>query len=346
MEWQRGASLEGWNSFRVPATAAYRVRCHHPEELEQLGQHVLLQELALLVLGRGTNVLFVEDFPGIVCRVEFRGIRCLEDDGDTVCVEVAAGEPWHDFVAYCLQQGWYGVENLALIPGTVGAAPVHNIGAYGVELAEVLEGVQVWDMAAGDYRWLPAHQLGLRYRGSVLRDSLLGRVVITHVRFRLHRRPTSRYEYAELREFLRTHEISNPTPHDIFRAICQLRQRKLPDPAVFPNAGSFFKNPQLSTEQAEELRTRFPTVPLFQNPDGSYKVPAGWLIEQCGWKGKRCGPVGTWGSHALVVVAYSPATGADILYFATLVWRSVYERFGIALEPEVLIVPPTAWQPS
>jgi UDP-N-acetylmuramate dehydrogenase len=346
MECQQAASLREWNTFRVPARAAYRIRCTHPEELSALPERVPLAELPLLVLGAGSNVLFVGDFPGIVVRLEFSGIHCLEHDAETVCVEVAAGHPWHSFVEFCLRQGWYGLENLALIPGTVGAAPVHNIGAYGVEVAQWLEGVRIWDVQHHCFRWLTAAELELGYRQSALRTRWLGRCIVTHVRFRLRRHPSPRWDYPELAAFLRSQGITAPTPHDVFHAVCTLRRRKLPEPERFPNAGSFFKNPRLPRAHAEELRRRYPSMPFFPGNDGMVKIPAGWLLESCGWRGKREGNVGTWAHHALVVVNYGNATGEEILRFASRLWHSVWERFGIALEPEVLIVPAQAWSPG
>ena len=346
MEWERNAPLDSWTSFRLPAKAAYRVRCSAPEELPRLPELFPLDELPLLPLGTGSNVLFAQDYPGIVLRADFRGIRCMGTDEDSVRIEAAAGEPWHEFVQTCLRHGWYGLENLALIPGTVGAAPVHNIGAYGVEVAQHLEELVVWDCACNEFRCLPASALGLSYRSSLLRTRLLGRYVITQVRFRLWRRAQPRWEYPELARFLRAHGISHPTAFDIFRAVIALRREKLPDPATVPNAGSFFKNPVIPAERAEELRRRYPGLPCFPHGAGMVKIPAGWLLEQCGWKGARRGAVGTWSRHALVVVAYEPTTGMEILRLAAQLWRSVYERFGIELEPEVLILPPESWQPE
>jgi len=297
-------------------------------------------------LGNGSNVVFADDYPGIVLRAEFRGIRCIEAEEDTVCIEAAAGEPWHEFVVTCLRNQWYGLENLALIPGTVGAAPVHNIGAYGVEVQQFLEGLQVWDRTQNAFYWLPASAAGLSYRSSLLRTQFLGQLVITHVRFRLLRRACPRWDYPELHGFLRAAHVFHPSALDVFHAVVTLRRRKLPDPHQLPNAGSFFKNPIVPQEYAEELRRRYPQVPCFPQGEGMVKIPAGWLLEQCGWKGIRQGSVGTWQHHALVLVAYGPTTGRELLRFAAQLWRSVYERFGIALEPEVLILPPEAWQPE
>lgn len=346
MEWASNAPLYSWTSFRLPARAAYRLRCTQPEELLHLPELFPLDELPLLPLGSGSNVVFAYDYPGIVLRADFRGIRCIEADHDTVCVEAAAGEPWHDFVATCLQNQWYGLENLALIPGTVGAAPVHNIGAYGVEVGEFLDSVQLWDRAQNTFRWLPASALGLSYRSSLLRTQLLGQVVITRVRFRLLRRAHPRWDYPELARFLHAQQLSRPSALDVFHAVIALRRSKLPDPAEVPNAGSFFKNPLVPQDYAEALRRQHPTLPYFPHGDGVVKIPAGWLLEQCGWKGVRDGPVGTWKQHALVLTACAPASGMELLRFAARLWKSVYDRFGISLEPEVLILPPQAWQPE
>jgi len=346
MWYQEHVSLYGWTSFRVPTTAAYGAICSHPEELPYVHKLLPLREHPLVVLGNGSNILFATDYPGIVLRPLFRGIHLLEYDEDTVQVEVAAGEPWHEFVYTCLRNGWYGLENLALIPGTVGAAPVHNIGAYGVEVSQFLEGVRVWDFTTEQLCWLPAEELLLRYRSSILRETLLGKVLVTHVRFRLYRRARPKVDYPELARFLSDSGIAYPTAEDVFRAVCAIRRCKLPDPAHIPNAGSFFKNPVLPLSVAEELRQRHPALPTFPHGSDTVKIPAGWLLEQCGWKGKRIGNVGVWQHHALVIVNYGAATGEEILRFAELLWRSVYDRFGITLEPEVLILPREAWNPS
>ncbi|MCS6966621.1 MAG: UDP-N-acetylmuramate dehydrogenase, partial [Candidatus Kapabacteria bacterium] len=302
MQCERGATLEDWNTFRIPATAAYRILCTHPDELQLLPEILPTAELPLLVLGNGSNVLFTENYPGIVLRASFRGIRCVEEDPDSICVEAAAGESWHEFVHTCLQRGWHGLENLALIPGTVGAAPVHNIGAYGVEVAQCLESVRVWDSVTHEFRWIPTTELALSYRTSALRTAWLGKVVVTHVRFRLRRAVQPSWDYPELKEYLTALGILKPTPEDIFHAVCALRRRKLPDPTDFPNAGSFFRNPIVPVEHAEELQRRYPTMPCFPHGDSAVKIPAGWLLEHCGWKNIRRGNVGTWKRHALVVI--------------------------------------------
>ncbi len=344
MQYQERVSLRRWTSFRTPGRAAYAAFCHHPHELPQLQKLLPLNELPRLVVGTGSNILFAADYPGILIRPLFRGIHLVEQTDDSVIVEVAAGEPWHGFVRTCLRNHWYGLENLALIPGTVGAAPVHNIGAYGVEVSQFLQAICVWDFATAEFRWIAAQELGLEYRSSKLRTSLLGRVLITHVRFRLLRSPQARWDYPELARSLAAESSRTPTPEDIFRAVCRLRQQKLPNPRRLPNAGSFFKNPVLPLSVAEELRKHHPQLPLFPHGPDHAKIPAGWLLEQCGWRGKRLGNVGVWPQHALVVVTYGRATGEEILRFAALLRRSVYERFGIALEPEVLILPQAAWE--
>lgn len=345
MWYRERVPLQQWTSFRTPGYAAYAALCHHPDELPQLHTVLPLGELPRLVVGTGSNILFAADYPGILIRPLFRGISLVSEEDDTVLVEAAAGEPWHEFVTACLRHGWYGLENLALIPGTVGAAPVHNIGAYGVEVSHFLEAIRVWDFTAEQFRWLPAHELALGYRSSLLRTALLGHALITHVRLRLLRRARPHYEYPELARFLAAHTTGIPSPEAIFHAVCQLRQRKLPDPTHVPNAGSFFKNPVLPLSVAEELQQRYPQLPIFPHGPGAVKIPAGWLLERCGWRGRRFGNVGVWPHHALVIVAYGAVTGEAILRFAAFLWRSVYERFGIALEPEVLIIPHHAWEP-
>jgi len=337
--------LKSWNTFGIAETAAYGTVCTRVEQLHSLRRRRELHGLPLLPLGAGSNVLFAEPFPGVVVRVRLRGIRCVAESAHEVLVEAAAGEPWHNFVRTCLTQGWYGLENLALIPGMVGAAPVHNIGAYGVEVAEFLDGVEFWEHESGQFLWLPAAELGLGYRSSRLRTELLGRGILTRVRFRLLRRPRPHAQYPTLAALLERERIRHPTPWDIFHAVCRLRRQRLPDPRRLPNAGSFFRNPIVPARQAQELRQRYPELPLFPAGADSVKIPAAWLIEQCGWKGYRRGDVGVAPQHALVLVNYGGASGREILQLVQEIARSVWERFQIRLEPEVLILPAQAWQP-
>lgn len=293
------------------------------------------QGLPWWLLGEGSNVVLARDLHGLVIRPRLRGIRVLEQDSDSVLIEAAAGENWHALVVWALQHGHYGLENLALIPGTVGAAPVQNIGAYGIELSAFTEGVAILyeDGREGE---LTAAQCGFAYRDSVFKQALRGQVIITSVRLRLLREPRLQLSYPALRQAL---QGQTATPQSVFEAVCAVRRARLPDPLIHPNAGSFFKNPRLIAQQLGELQQRFPTMPSFADDDTHRKVPAAWLIEQCGWRGRCLGPVGMHESHALVLVNWGNADATDVLALADAVRSDVHQRFGIMLELEPRIYP-------
>jgi len=302
-------------------------------------------ELPLFVLGGGSNVVADGHPHHRVLRVALRGIHLWRETATHWIVEAAAGESWHGFVSHCLTHGWPGLENLALIPGTVGAAPVQNIGAYGVELADRLHSVVAWDLQAGRECELSPQDCQFAYRDSLFKRAGAGRWLIVRVRVSLLKRWEPRLDYPDLRQHpllqpgdrdRRTGEtlVSGPTPDQVFDAVCEIRRRKLPDPAVLGNAGSFFKNPLVPVAQAEALQSRFPDVRVYPQPDGRAKLAAGWLIEQAGWKGKRLGPVGMHERQALVLVNHGGATAADVRALAAAVHRDVQARFGVELEQE------------
>ncbi|WP_035360028.1 UDP-N-acetylmuramate dehydrogenase [Achromobacter insuavis] len=309
--------------------------------LDDVAQLPALSALAarhdrLLVLGGGSNVVLPETVPGLVARVALRGVRLLRAEADAWRVEAAAGETWHGFVAECVKQGWDGLENLALIPGTVGAAPVQNIGAYGVELADRFDSLTAWDVQAGRYVEMSAADCRFAYRDSVFKHQPPGRWVIVAVRLRLPRpwRPVLSYPDLQRHPGL----AGEPSARAIFEAVCEIRRAKLPDPAVTGNAGSFFKNPIVSAAQREALVARYPGLVSYPQPDGGYKLAAGWLIDQCGWKGRDLGAAGVHDRQALVLVNRGGATAADILALARAIQDAVAERYGVALEPEPVVV--------
>lgn len=309
--------------------------------LDDVAQLPALSALAarhdrLLVLGGGSNVVLPEAVPGLVARVALRGVRLLRAEPDAWLVEAAGGETWHDFVAECVRQGWDGLENLALIPGTVGAAPVQNIGAYGVELADRFDSLTAWDVQAGRYVDLSAADCRFAYRDSIFKHQPPGSWVIVAVRLRLPRPWRAVLSYPDLQRHPGLME--EPSARAIFEAVCAIRRAKLPDPAVTGNAGSFFKNPIVSAAQREALVSRYPGLVSYAQPDGSYKLAAGWLIDQCGWKGRSLGAAGVHDRQALVLVNRGGATAADILALARAIQDAVAERYGVALEPEPVVV--------
>jgi UDP-N-acetylmuramate dehydrogenase len=332
------ANLRELNTLHLSARAARLQPVDDAADLPALTEALQQRGERMLILGGGSNVVFATDFPGTVLQMRTRGIELLERDGDTVLVAVAAGENWHDWVSHALDQGWHGLENLALIPGTVGAAPVQNIGAYGVELVDLLERVEVWDMQVRRWLDLTVADCAMAYRDSVFKHGLAGRAIITRVVFRLSLKPAVRADYADLQRELAACGIAAPTPRDVFDAVCAVRRAKLPDPAVIGNAGSFFRNPVLPAAAAARVLANHPDAPHYPATDGTVKFAAAWFIDRCGWKGARRGDAGVHDRQALVLVNHGGATADQLLTLAADIQASVRERFGVDIEPEPLVV--------
>ena len=330
------APLDRRNTFRVSVRAAWLAEIRDATAIPEVLALTRVKNLPFMVLGEGSNVLFTRDFDGLMFAMTNRGIEILEDDGRSARVRAQAGEDWHGLVRWSLAQGLCGLENLSLIPGTVGAAPIQNIGAYGAELSETLETVEAYDREAGKFMRLNREQCGFSYRQSVFKQQP-DRWIITAIESRLRRNAPLKLDYAGVREELAAVNVSAPTAKDVSKAVCRLRRRKLPDPAVIGNAGSFFKNPVVLSGQADELRAAHPDLPIFKAPDGK-KLSAAWLIEQCGWKGFREGDAAVSDKHALVLVNHGRATGGQIWSLAQRIRDSVREKFGIRLEPEPRIL--------
>ena len=291
-----------------------------------------------LVLGGGSNIVFTRDPQAVVVKVEVRGRRLVEERADAWIVEAGAGEAWHDLVAWTLAQGLPGLENLALIPGTVGAAPVQNIGAYGLELKDRFESLDAVDLVTGRTVTLDGPMCRFDYRDSIFKQALAGKSVITRVRLRLPRPWVPKLDYLDLQRRIEQTGITSPDARQIFDWVCEVRRAKLPDPAVIGNAGSFFKNPVVSADQCRDIIARDPHIVHYPMPDGSFKLAAGWMIDACGWKGKSIGHAGVYEKQALVLVNRGEARGAEVVTLARAIQESVYGRFGIRLEPEPIIV--------
>ncbi len=334
----RGADLRARNSFGVAAHAPLLVEVHDPASLPSVFARHLPAGVAPLVLGGGSNLLFTGDPDVPVLALRDERVAVLDDDGGTATVRAGAGANWHRFVRATLDLGLCGLENLALIPGTVGAAPIQNIGAYGVEVGERVHAVEAYEPAGGRFVRLSDRDCAFAYRDSLFkRDG--ARYVVTAVEFRLPREAPVRTGYAGIAEELAAAGIDAPGPLQVFEAVCAVRRRKLPDPAVVGNAGSFFKNPIVPVAQADALAAAHPGMPVYPGADpGSRKLPAAWLIEACGWKGARDGDAGISPGHALVLVNHGAASGAQLLALARRVAASVQARFGVPLEPEPRIV--------
>lgn len=329
------ASLAEFSSFRLPATAAELVRLENSTTLPDL----LDTELPVLLLGGGSNTLFVTDFPGRIIINRLGGIDSEIIDRDRVLVTAAAGENWHDLVRWTLDRGLWGIENLAMIPGLVGAAPMQNIGAYGVELAHCLESVEVFDRRTGKIERLAASECALDYRDSRFKTADRDRFVILGIRLELMMHGTAVLEYPSLLEELKRHGHPQPEdPRTVAVAVMRVRKRKLPDPATIPSAGSFFKNPIVKDSFAHKLIDRHPDLPNWPDKSGRTKVSAGWLIDQLGWRGKSVGGARVFDRHALVLTNRGHATGQDVLQLARDIKSSVGDRFNIELEPEPLLI--------
>jgi len=332
-------SLQALNTFGVAATARWYAEAASPAELAQLLADPRVAELPLLVLGGGSNLLLTRDFGGLVLRYTDDHIRVIAPGRDSHLVEVGAGMGWHAFVDWSLAQGYVGLENLALIPGTVGAAPIQNIGAYGVEVERFINAVEVFDRERRCTTIFKHDACAFAYRWSRFkRADERSRYIVVNVRFRLPRRGESRLDYPGIREELAAMGIASASERDVFNAVCAIRRRKLPDPAVIGNAGSFFKNPIIATDVARALLAAYPGAPNFEADGNQRKLSAAWLIEQCGLKGYRDGDAGVSAQHALVLVNHGAATGADLWRVAQHVQATVRERFGIELKPEPVVV--------
>ena len=331
-------NLRTLNAFALPALAATLVRVDSDAAVRRVIDHAELGRAPKLVLGGGSNIVFTRDPQSVVLKIEVMGRRLLQERADAWIVELGAGENWHDAVAWTLQQGWPGLENLALIPGTVGAAPVQNIGAYGVELRQRFESLDVVDLITGRSATLGLEACHFGYRDSVFKQTLAGKSVITRVRFRLPKPWQPVLGYLELERRMQETGNRQPDAQTVFDWVCAIRRAKLPDPAVIGNVGSFFKNPIVTTEQCRDIIGRDPEIVHYLLPDGTVKLAAGWLIDACGWKGKSIGRAGVYEKQALVLVNRGGASGAEVVTLARAIQESVYGRFGIRLEPEPIIV--------
>lgn len=325
--------MAAFNTFGIAARARYFAAPATEAELAVLLRSVTARNLPLMVLGGGSNVVFGGDFDGLVIHPDLRGIACIGKSATHYLVEAAAGEKWHDFVQYTLAQDWYGLENLSLIPGTVGAAPIQNIGAYGVEVTDRLHSLTAMDVSSGELREFSHAECRFGYRDSIFKQELRDRYIITRVRFSLLRQPTPKTDYGDIQKELATLGIECATPRQVAAAVIAIRTRKLPSPAVLGNAGSFFKNPVVSREKLVTLRATWPEIVAYVQGEGA-KLAAGWLIERAGWKGRRIGPVGSYDKQALVLVNHGGATGADVIRVATAIRQAVRDTFGVELEME------------
>ena len=302
------------------------------EELSHILKEAYFQECRRLHIGEGSNLLFMNDFDGIILHSRINGMTVADETPESVLLRVGAAEHWDDVVAYAVANGWGGIENLSHIPGETGAAAVQNIGAYGAEIKDVIETVEAYNSLTVEKRIFTNETCRYSYRHSYFKEENRAPYIITHVNLRLQKRPEFKLDYGNLRETLNDHAVTLQSIRD---AVIAVRKNKLPDPAILGNAGSFFMNPVLSPAQFKALQAQYPHIPFYPAPEGNIKVSAGWLIEQCGLKGYRKGNVGVYENQALIIVNHDNATGQEIARFAEYIRQTVYQRFGIMLKQEV-----------
>jgi UDP-N-acetylmuramate dehydrogenase len=297
-----------------------------------------LSQREILVLGGGSNVLLTKDFEGMVVKMNLRGIERVNETEEHIFIKANSGENWHEFVLYCVEKGYGGVENLSLIPGCIGAAPMQNIGAYGVEVKDVIEAVEAVEITTGIKTSFSNAECKFGYRESIFKNEAKGKYIITSVTYKLSKKPQLNISYGAIKDVLQEKGIDTPNLKDVSDAVIAIRSSKLPDPKVLGNSGSFFKNPEIDSAIYEQLKASYPTIPGYPTFSNQIKVPAGWLIEQCGWKGKRVGNTGAHKDQALVLVNYGNATGNEIYKVALEIQQSVMDKFGIHIIPEVNII--------
>ena len=343
---KNNVNLQPYNSFGFKATAKYFIEINDVSELKDLIQSPEFKQEKHLILSGGNNILFTEDFfDGIVILMNNKGIDVLIEDGDDVVIRAQAGEDWPEFVKEMVRRGLYGVENLALIPGKVGAAPVQNIGAYGMELKDSFLQCQAMDLTTGQIHIFTNEACCFGYRESIFKHELKGQYIITSVDFQLSKQGKLKLEYGNIKAYLEQNGIASPSLQQLHDAICAIRDAKLPDVEQIGSAGSFFKNPVIPVEQFEVLQNRYPEIPHFPDEEGMVKIPAGWLIEHSGptdtvsWKGWRDEHVGVYEKQALVLVHYGGGQGQDIVGLARRIQKTVEEKFGIRITPEVNFIP-------
>ena len=328
--------LKPYNTFGIDAKARYFSTFSNTDELSELTTHD--SQLTTLVLGGGSNILFTKDYDGTVLKNNIRGIDLQHEDEEHVYVKVGAGENWHQFVLHCIGHNWAGIENLSLIPGNIGAAPIQNIGAYGVELDEIFWSLEAFHLEEKRVHTFTATDCEFGYRDSVFKNRYKDQFAILSVTFQLRKRPIYHVSYGAITEELEKMGVKELSIKAVSQAVINIRTSKLPDPQKIANAGSFFKNPEITTEKYEALKLQFPTIVAYPLAKGTVKLAAGWMVEQCGWKGYRKGDAGCHAKQALVLVNYGNATGKEIYNLSEEILQSVNEKFGVLLEREVNII--------
>jgi UDP-N-acetylmuramate dehydrogenase len=339
MTFQDNVDLRAFNTFGIHTAARYFTTLRSDEDVQLLLSSAQFRKNPHLILGGGSNMLFTGNYNGVVARMQFKGIRTIDETNDHATVFAGAGENWHELVMHCIANDYGGIENLSLIPGTAGAAPMQNIGAYGVEIKDVIESVEAIHKQTGAKKIFSHGECAFGYRESIFKQEAKDQYIITGITMRLTRRNHQLHlQYGAIQETLQSMSIAEPTIRDVSNAVIHIRRTKLPDPATVGNAGSFFKNPSITSTAFQQLKEKYPTIPSYPSTEGMIKVPAGWLIEQCGWKGKRFDNIGVHPHQALVLVNYGGGEGSKIWDLAMQIRDSVIGKFDISLQPEVNIV--------
>lgn len=335
---QQNVSLKPYNTFGLDENAGFLAIVDSIDDLDEIYQTGRFSSQKKMILGGGSNILLTRGFTGVVAKMEMKGLHTLSETDEEVLVSIGAGENWHQFVLWCVERGFGGVENLALIPGTVGAAPMQNIGAYGVELKEVFHSLEAYEIKSGKLATFYKEDCKFGYRYSVFKGGLKDKYVITKVNFKLKKKPEFNISYGNLKDTLDQMGVEELTLKNVSQAVINIRQSKLPDPMDIGNAGSFFKNPVIEKLHFEALEAQFPEIKSYPVDVDSVKVPAGWLIEQAGWKGYRYGDIGVHENQALVLVNHGTGRGRDIFKLSNDILKSVQNKFGIDLEREVNVI--------
>jgi UDP-N-acetylmuramate dehydrogenase len=338
LTFHQNIDLKHYNTFGIPAKCDFFTVLENIDQIPDIVGFMNNNPLPFLILGNGSNILFTDDFKGVVVLNRIKGMKIISETDNEIIIQVGAGENWRDFVSHCVSNGWGGVENLAGIPGTIGASAVQNIGAYDMEVENVIVNVTAYNLQTGEKQTFTKQNCQFGYRTSIFKKDDFKHFIISHVTYKLNKKPTPVTSYKAIQTILAEKKNENPTILDIYNIVTDIRKSKLPDETVLPNAGSFFKNPVVSMEHAQKIKHHYPEMPTFLLPDGRVKLAAGWLIEQCGLKGYRKGDAGIHEKQALVLVNYGTATGAQILHVAQLAIKSVKKKFDVILDPEVMII--------
>jgi UDP-N-acetylmuramate dehydrogenase len=334
----KNISLKPYNTFGIDAKAKYFIEIFNEDELKEVLHYQDYQNLPRLILGGGSNILITQDFDGLVIKISIKGVKIISENDEDVLIEAGAGEVWHNFVLFCIEKNYGGIENLSLIPGLVGAAPIQNIGAYGQELKDVFVELRGISVETGETVLFSKNDCNFGYRDSIFKNELKDKFIITYVTLNLSKKPKLNLEYGTVKTELEKLGYNHIGIKEVSEVICSIRRSKLPDPAEIGNAGSFFKNPEIKSESFNKLKEKFPDIVGYKLDGDKVKVAAGWLIEKCGWKGKRVGNTGAHAKQSLVLVNYGNAKGDEILKLSKEIKKSVLGKFGIELQEEVNII--------